>query len=522
MKRLKQLTPGEVLFIGGETPNVYQHTAGLIILDCSDVPGYGFETFKRHMMTHLNHIPHFRWKLHEVPLGLDLPYWVEDENFNIENHIRRIAVPAPGDRQALADLVSFLYCRHLDRNKPLWEIWFIEGLPDGRFAFMQKLHHCTMDGEGATKLTEAMWDFEPDAEPTKPQAAIVNARPGEVPEMWRQSVNTALRIYGIPLRAGREIYEAIRLNLLKRMSGSGTGVEKQTAPITRFNRDIGSDRGLVFGSLPMADIKAVKNHLGATVNEVILGIVGGSLRDYLLERGELPEQSLRTSIAVSLRTAEDDEFSNKVTTSSVTLATDVQDPVERLQRIAEESRVAKEEAHHGGKGVLEFMQLFPPLVVNALMHLTPAERIPEMMGVNLVVSNVRGSELPMYVGGARAEAVYPMSIITPGGGLNVTCLSYAGQVHFGLTIDPDLVPDPWALVDGLRDSLDEYLARVDKPGASRKKPAARRAAAKSKAAKSKAAKPKAAKPKAAKSKVAKPKAAKSKAAKSRARPAARR
>lgn len=471
MRKLRQLTPREVLFIGGETPNVYQHTAALVLLDGSAVPGYGFDIFRRHMETHILRIPHFRWKLHEVPLGLDLPYWVEDPAFDLDHHLRRVAVPSPGDKQALSELVSYLYCRHLDRQRPLWEIWFIEGLADGRYAFLQKLHHCTMDGEGATKLTEVMWDFEPDAEPGEVAPAIANATAGEVPELWRESLNTALHLSRMPLRVGGEIVDAVRHSVSRRLAGAPRAEARESAPNTCFNGDISSDRGLVFGSLPIADIKSVKDHFNVTVNDVILAVVGGSLRAYLLARGELPEQSLRTSIAVSLRTAGDDEFSNRVTTTSVTLATDLADPLARLAAIAKASARAKEEAHHGGKGVLEFMQLFPPLVVNALTQLTPAEQIPKLMGVNLVVSNVRGSDRPMYVGGARAEAVYPMSIISPGGGLNVTCLSYAGGVHFGLTIEPEMVPEPWLLVDGLGRALQQYSALAGKGGAGRGKTA---------------------------------------------------
>ena len=180
---------------------------------------------------------------------------------------------------------------------------------------------------------------------------------------------------------------------------------------------------------------------------------------------------------MSLRTEADDEFSNRVTVTSVTLATDLADPLARLKAIGTDTVRAKEEAHHGAKGFMEFMQLFPPLVVNVLMHVTPAEQVPRMAGVNLVVSNVRGSDRPMYVAGAKAEAVYPMSIISPGGGLNVTCLSYAGQIHFGLTIEPSLVPDPWRLIDGLHEALATYSALAGKPSRRGKRTAGKTAAA---------------------------------------------
>jgi WS/DGAT/MGAT family acyltransferase len=470
MAKLRQLTPREVMFVGGETSKVYQHTAGLILLDASHRPAFGFDAFRRHVEERLDSVPHFRWKLHEVPLGLDLPYWVADENFSYDRHIRRIAVPSPGDHEALGDTVAYLYSRHLDRNKPLWEIWFIEGLADGRFAVVQKMHHCMMDGTGAVKLMDFMWDLEPDAAPRPVDPAIAKALPGEAPEPWQQSLNAAMRLSSMPMKIGREILDAARHSVSKRLSGKDDSHRSPTAPRTIFNADISSERGFVFGSLPLRDIKAVKKHFDVTLNDVVLAVVSGSLRDYLLERAALPDEPLRTSIAVSLRTDTDDEFSNRVTTASVTLATELADPVERLRTIAAEDVAAKAEARGGGKGVLEFVQLLPPVLVNVIMNMTPAEQVPRLAGVNVVVSNIRGSPTPMYVAGARVTAIYPMSIINPGGGLNITCISYADAVHFGATVEPNLIPEPWRIIQGMHKALGEYGAAIGK-GAGRDEPA---------------------------------------------------
>ncbi|MBP6683602.1 MAG: wax ester/triacylglycerol synthase family O-acyltransferase, partial [Halioglobus sp.] len=421
MSTFRQLKPADVLFVGGETRNVYQHTAGLFMMDTRGKAGISFEDFRTHTAERLADIPQFRWKLHEVPLGLDLPYWVEDEQFSFDHHIHRIAVPSPGDNRALGEVVSHLYCHHLDRNKPLWELWYIEGLANGRCALLQKMHHCMMDGEGASKLAEIIWDYKPRGARRKVDPAIANARPGQVPQQWQEAINAARRLSGLPLRVTREISVAFWHGLSKRATRKGKPEKKPGAPRASFNADIGSDRGFVFGSLPLADILAIKNILGVTVNDVVLALVGGSLRDYLLAQGALPEQSLRTSIAISLRKAGDDDFSNKVTVAAVTLATNTADPAERIRAIAQESAAAKQEARSGGKGVLEFMQMLPPLLVNALVRGAPADKVAEIMGVNVVVSNVRGSPKPMYIAGTRINAVYPMSIISPGGGLNITC-----------------------------------------------------------------------------------------------------
>jgi len=457
MDKYRQLQPQDTLFIGGETPTVYQHTGGLVILDARGRPGFGFEAFREYMAQRMGKIPNFRWKLHEVPYGLDLPYWVEDENFSFDHHIRRIAVPSPGDRQALGELVAYLYSRHLDRNRPLWEAWFIEGLPDGRFALFQKMHHSIMDGEGARKLGEITVDFEPDAPPRAIDPVILRAQAGRVPETWRESLGAARRLIQLPHRAGREIAASIWATMLNRLQGNARGAGKPAVPVASFNAGISSERGFIFGSLSLSDIKVVKNAFGVTVNDVVLALVAGSLRSYLLAHGKLPEESLRTSIAVSLRTDGDDQFSNRVTSTEVTLATDIEEPARRLSTIARDSAAAKARARGGSHGIMELVQILPPALVTAMMTLSRPEQVVRMAGANLIVSNVRGSERPMYVAGARQLATYPMSILALGIGINVTCVSYGGNLDVGITVEPSLVPEPWPIIDGLQSALDQYL-----------------------------------------------------------------
>jgi WS/DGAT/MGAT family acyltransferase len=468
MAELRQLGREDILFVAGETDKVYQHTAGLVLLDSRECPDFDFQAFRRHVIERVSMIPHFRWKLHEVPLGLDRPYWVEDGNFRFDHHIKRIAVPSPGDREALGEVVAHLYSKHLDRSRPLWEIWFIEGLPEGQFALLQKLHHCMMDGQGAQKLGEIMCDFEPGAKPQEVEPAIADARAGAEPSQWQRSFNTAVNLSRFTGEAGREIVDFVRPKLWQRLTGGDQPrSEKPPVPLASFNAQI--------GSLPLDDIKAIKNHFDVTVNDVVLALVGSSLREYLLKHSELPDHALRTSIAVSLRTEEDDEISNKVTNTSVTLATDLADPAERLRAIHAETGAAKKEARGGGRGLVEIMQMMPPLLVNAMVNITPPDQAPGMMGSNLIVSNVRGSAKPMYVGGARMATMYPMSIITPGMGINFTCVSYVDNVDFGVTIEPELFPEPWAIIDGLDEALAQYLAiAAKKRKPSRKKPAGKK------------------------------------------------
>ena len=467
MKKFKQLQPQDTLFIGGETDAIYQHTGGLVILDRSDPADFGFDDFREFIVERVGKIPNFHWKLHEVPLGLDLPYWVEDENFDYDRHIRRIAVPSPGDKKALGELVSFLYCRHLNRKHPLWETWFIEGLENNQCAVFQKLHHCVMDGEGAKNLSEILVDFEPNGKPREIDSAISEARAGEVPKLWQESIDGLMRLYGLPIKASREavnaIWPAIRKKMLHALKKEKKSAVKPEVPITLFNAAVSNQRGFVFGSLPLADIKRIKDHFGVTVNDVVLGIVAGSLRNYLLRLDQLPAASLRTSIAVSLRNQDDDQFSNRITSVGVTMATDKADPVDRLKTIATETAAAKTRARSGkNKGLLELIEILPPFLVTPVVSMAPPDQAVKISGFNLLVSSVRGSDRPMYMRSARQANTFPMSILGPGMGINVTCISYCDHVDFGITVEPSLVPDAWSLIDGLTESLDEYKALIGK------------------------------------------------------------
>lgn len=479
MSSTKQMEKDGVMFVASETNKVYQHTAGLVVLDSSERPEFDFAHLRDFLIERISLIPHFRWKLHEVPMGLDRPYWVEDENFSYDHHIKRIALPSPGDRVALSEVVAHLYSRHLDRNKPLWEIWFIEGLEGGKSAVLQKLHHCMMDGQGASKLGELMCDFEPDPKSKKTVGeSITNAKPGLVPSSLEQYTNTARYLMGLPRQMTQGIYGLVRPKIWEKFSWQKKPKkQKPVIPVTSFNADIGCDRAFVFGSLSLIDIKVVKDHFDVSVNDVVMALVSGALRRYLLAYSELPSDSLRTSIPVSLRVSSDgdaDNFSNKLTTTSVTLATDIEDPVERLQAINHEAEESKNRARGGGVGVIEIFQLMPPIAISAMMAVVPPEQTLQVMGANLVISNVRGSSEPLYIAGARMETMYPMSILTGGLGINITCLSYVDKVDFGIALDPDLVPEPWSLIDGLDDTLAEYLNLCGKKKRIRKKTAVRK------------------------------------------------
>ncbi len=460
MTLITQLSREDVMFVAGETSSIYQHVAILSVLDASDRPDFGYTHFREHCMERVALIPHFRWKLHTVPLGLDRPYWVEDENFSFDHHIKHIAVPAPGDREALCEVASHLYARTMDRSRPLWEIWLIEGLEDGRYAYLQKFHHCLMDGEGAFKMIEILCDIEP--EPARKKAvdkSVSEARAGRVPSVQQRSSNTWQHLAQLPGEAARNVYNILRPRLLEQFVWPRKPREERaTVPTARFNGVISGDRAMACASLPMSQLKTVKAHFAVSLNDVVLALVSGAVRRYLQETGELPDVPLRTNIPVSVRCSDDAQLSNKVTTTTVTLATDLCDPAARLKAINEESEFAKVQAHSGTPGMVELFQMMPPILVSTVMESLPADQAPQILGANLIVSNVRGSPLPMYIAGARMDAMFPMSILTAGMGINVTCVSYSKDMHFGIVVDPNLVPGQHALAEGLEIALAEYVA----------------------------------------------------------------
>ena len=251
------------------------------------------------------------------------------------------------------------------------------------------------------------------------------------------------------------------------MTWNRPGKEKSTfSPHPVFNADIGPERGYVCGSLPLDKIIRLKKHFDLSINEVVLALVGTALRSYMLRNTGLPAHSLRASMPVSLRTEGEDDFANRITNVVISLETETEDLAQRLSTIRGESEAAKKLARGsttGGKSATEIVQIMPPMLVHALVSNIQPEQTANMLGSNLAISNVKGSPLPFYLAGAEVQCVYPMSVISPGLALNITCVGYNGKLDFGLTLDPDAISDSWSLMDDLEDALGQYLDLIGKP-----------------------------------------------------------
>ena len=489
---MRQLTALDAQFLAMESARTWGHVSGLAVYDPSTAPGgtLAIEDVCRVVSSRLHLLPPFRWRLVWVPFGLDHPYWIEDPDFDIDFHIRESAIPPPGDDRQLAETVSRIVARPLDRRHPLWELYLIHGLPDGKVAMLTKVHHAAVDGVSGAELTGILLDLEPSGReiPPPPAREPGERKPGQIEMLGRGLLGAPMQ----PVRAARTLPTMVTnigrlpgidvvpgvptigraVNRARRaISGSRDGevLEQTTSqpPRTRFNTRISPHRRYSFGQLSLARIKAIKDELGITVNDVVVALSAGALRSWLLERDELPDDPLVAMVPVSVRTREQmGTFGNRVSAMFVPIPTDEPDPVQRLLRAHEVLKGAKER-HRAMPATLlqDATQFIPPAVLaRAGRVVTQLAAAPQVRpALNLVISNVPGPRVPLYCGGAKLVANYPVSVIADGVGLNITCMSYLDHVDFGIVVDREQVDDAWPLMDSLHAALEEFEASVCGP-----------------------------------------------------------
>jgi len=472
---VQQLTGLDASFLAlEEAPGVYGHVGSVIVVDPSTSPEpFDLDHLRRLIASRLHLIPPFRRRLVEVPLGIDQPYWIEDPNFDIEYHVRELALPPPGDHAQLARQAARLHARHLDRRRPLWELYLIHGLQDGRLAIYTKVHHAAIDGVSGNDVLAAVIDPTPEGRDVGDVPDHVGEDPPSTFGMLRRG---AWSLATNPLRAARlgvglawslpgMARSPVRphLPIIDRFLGGDDDATLERvsfrAPPTPFNQPVGPHRRWAFGRLPLADVKAVKDAAGTTVNDVVLAVCGGALRRWLLDHDALPEDPLVAAVPVSVRS--DDErghHGNRVSAMFTPLATDVSDPAERLQLVHEAMRSAKDTHEAMPANVLgDVTQVAMPALAGQAARLSARLRLLERISpFNLIISNVPGPRVPLYYGGARMLEYYPLSAITDGQGLNMTVLSYEDSVFYGFTADRELVPD----VDMLGCHAEDELAAL--------------------------------------------------------------
>ncbi|MEA2449328.1 MAG: diacylglycerol O-acyltransferase / wax synthase [Thermoleophilaceae bacterium] len=469
---MRQLTSLDAQFLALETPRQTGHVGGLAIVDPSTRVDRTLDcaAVRQLLRERLPLLPPFRWKLVEVPLGLDYPYWVDDEEFDLDFHVREIALPKPGSDKQLADQVARIMSRPLDRARPLWEVYVIQGLKSGHTAMLTKIHHAVIDGMSGAEIMGLLLDLAPEGrELPTPEENGDAGRPSTAGMLARG----LLGVPRYPVRALRSLPRAVPnidetpfgvlpgAGTISKLSGRLLRSDRNRAglraPKTRFSGRVSPHRRFAFGKIALDEVKAVKNVHGVTVNDVIVSICAGAVRRWLEEHDDLPDDPLIAQIPVSVRT--DDQvgtYGNRIMLMSAPLFTNEPDPVERL-RLHHEALSDMKERHKALPAELlqDANHFIPPAVfaraARATFALSTSVGRPTW---NLVISNVPGPQLPLYLAGARLLANHPVSVITDGMGLNITVMSYNGDCDFGIVADREQMPDVWCLMDWLRDELD--------------------------------------------------------------------
>jgi diacylglycerol O-acyltransferase len=465
MDRLSGL---DASFLYLETPAQLMHVCGLIVLDPGTIPGgYSFADMRAGIDRQVKDVPAFTRKLRRVPLGLDHPIWVRDRQYDIERHVHRLALPAPGGYDELVSLASHLAALPLDRSRPLWEMWVIEGYEGGdKVVVFSKMHHATVDGVSGSNLISHLCALEPDAAPL---AQSTDRRHGREPGSRELLGRAVLTNLALPVRAARIVaptVEGVARTVGRARAGTAMAAPL-TAPRTSFNGTITGHRTIGVVDVGLQEVRAVKTATGTTVNDVVLALAGGALRSYLDERGELPDSSLLASVPVSVREQSRREGgANKVSTLFAKLGTDVEDPLERLEELAETNRHAKD--HHqaiSADALQDWAEFAAPrtfgLAVRAYAGLRLAEKHPVVH--NLVISNVPGPPVPLFFMGAEILGLYPLGPVFHGAGVNITVLSNNGRLHVGVIACRESMPDVEALVRHFPTELAKLTEAVRAP-----------------------------------------------------------
>ena len=476
---MKQLSGLDTMFLNLETNAVPMHVGSVAILDPNTAPpGFGFNAVKQLIESRLHLLPMFRRRLIASPLNLDQPYWIEDPDFELENHVRHRALPQPGSDSQLADFICDVISTRLDRAQPLWRAYYVEGLKGGKVALITKIHHACVDGVSGAELMSTLLDLEPTPRAVPPPEKPWTPEP--VPSPMSLAIATAKALVSTPreaIRLARDtlpiLFSAGRSALAQRRAArgaeahapeEGASMKVGAAPRMLFNTTITARRSFAFRSLPLADLKFIKNAFGTSVNDVVLTICAEALRAYLRARNALPEKTLVAAIPVSVRAEhEKGTHGNKVVMARSALGTHIEDPVERLLAISKRmGSVKKSFKATPARLMMDWMNVPAPALAAQAARLYENFSIQDYVypPYNLVISNVPGPSQPLYFAGARVLASYPVSIPFHGLAFNITVMSYQDNMDVGLVGHRGTVPDPDRLCQLMADALAELKQRA--------------------------------------------------------------
>lgn len=457
---MQRLTGQDAAFLYNETPDQHMHTLKIAVLDPSTIPGgYSFDAVRENLAARLHLLPPFRRRVVPVPLQLHHPVWVEDPDFDLDRHVQRATLPAPGGREELDELVSGIAEVPLDRSRPLWELWVVEGLEGGAIGFVAKIHHCAADGVMAAALLSDTLSLDPDAGMPPPPATPWAPEPFPSPSrlVLDAVVDLGRAVTGASALVWQTARAAVRVRRAKRVAGVVTP-GPFSGPRVSFNHSLTPSRRFVSAALPMVGVKEVRSVFGVSVNDVVLALCTGALRAYLDERRELPDRPLVAAVPVSTRTPGAPVRANSVSNIFTILPVQLADPAARVRAVHEVTRGAKHLFdQHGFDMLAGWSELTPARPYSALIRLYGRLGLAERHRppVNVVVSSVPGPQRPLYVAGGRLDAIYSMGPILEGVGLNITVWSYLQALDVGIVSTREHAPDLGRLRGHLHDAMDD-------------------------------------------------------------------
>jgi diacylglycerol O-acyltransferase / wax synthase len=460
-RHLDRLSAIDVSFLTNETSSSHMHVGAICIFEG---PPPTYEDLLSHTRSRLHLVPRFTQKLAYPPAQAGRPFWVDDPSFNLEYHVRHSALPSPGSEEQLRNMAARVFSQQLDRSKPLWELWMVQGLTRRRFAFVTKTHHALVDGISGVDIATVLFDLKPAPEPAEPEH---ERQPEPEPSSVTLLAKGVEDLLGAPVALLRRVEHAVEnpSSAARRVTEAAEALSEigwnfaNPAPKVPLNTEIGSHRRFEWVRTDLGQFKRIKNALGGTVNDVVLAVVTGALRGWLQGRGVKTDGlELRAQVPVSIRGADErGELGNRLAVMRAPLPVYIADPVARLQRLSQAMQGVKDSKQALGAEVISrFNDFAPPTLLAQAARINFSTRL-----FNVVVTNVPGPQIPLYVLGRELQDIFPVGFLPPNHALFIAIMSYNGGINFGLLADYDSLEDVGVIAAGIEDAINELAVAAD-------------------------------------------------------------